>query len=84
LTWTQHRAIMRVADPKARAYYLREAEDWNTRGLERPIRTFAHDARTIGILLGTETDGPEVEYSIMARSGGLTGVGEGFTIETWF
>lgn len=45
LTWTHHRAIMRVSDPKARAYYLREAEaqDWDTRRLEREIRTFAYE-----------------------------------------
>lgn len=45
LTWTRHRAIMRVTDPKARAYYLREAEaqDWDTRELERQIRTFAYE-----------------------------------------
>ncbi len=45
LTWTHHRAIMRVQDPKARAYYLKEAEEqcWNTRELERQIRTFAYE-----------------------------------------
>ena len=41
LTWTHHRAIMRVQEPKARSYYLREAEaqGWDTRELER--RMFA-------------------------------------------
>ena len=45
LTWTHHRAIMRVSDPKARAYYLREAEaqGWGTRELERQIKMFAYD-----------------------------------------
>ena len=45
LTWTHHRAIMRVQDPKARAYYLKEAEEqgWNTRELERQIRMFAYE-----------------------------------------
>ena len=39
LTWTHHRAIMRVHEPKARSYYLREAEaqGWDTRELERRI-----------------------------------------------
>ena len=45
LTWTHHRAIMRVHEPKARAYYLKEAEEqgWDTRELERQIRTFAYE-----------------------------------------
>lgn len=45
LTWTHHRAIMRVHEPKARAYYLREAEEqgWDTRELERQIRMFAYE-----------------------------------------
>ena len=45
LTWTHHRAIMRVPEPKARAFYLKEAEEqeWNTRELERQIRTLAYE-----------------------------------------
>ena len=45
LTWTHHRAIMRVHEPKARAFYLKEAEGqgWDTRELERQIRTFAYE-----------------------------------------
>ena len=45
LTWTHHRAIMRVQEPKARSYYLREAEaqGWDTRELERQIRMFAYE-----------------------------------------
>lgn len=37
LSWTHHRAIMRVGDPKAREYYLREAADRNlsARQIER-------------------------------------------------
>ena len=36
---------MRVHEPKARAYYLKEAEEqgWDTRELERQIRTFAYE-----------------------------------------
>ena len=42
LTWTHHRLIMRVEDPLARTYYLKECEEqnWNTRVLERNINTF--------------------------------------------
>ena len=45
LSWTHHRAILRVPEAKARAYYLREAAacGWNSRELERQIRMFAYD-----------------------------------------
>ncbi len=45
LTWTHHRAIMRVHEPKARAFYLKEAveQGWDTRELERQIRMFAYE-----------------------------------------
>lgn len=45
LTWTHHRAIMRVPESKARAFYLKEAEaqEWNTRELERQIRMLAYE-----------------------------------------
>jgi len=45
LTWTHHRAIMRVGDPKAREYYLREALERNlsAREIEREIRNCAFD-----------------------------------------
>ena len=41
LSWTHHRAIMRVGDSKARAYYLEEAvtQNWGTRELDRQIQT---------------------------------------------
>ena len=80
LSWSHHRLIMRVPEPKARRYYLKEAEsqEWSVRELQREIRTFAYervvanqiepsDQQTIGILLGTEIDEPEVKYSIMAE-----------------
>lgn len=37
LTWSHYRLIMRVDNPKARDYYLREAaeQNWSTRQLER-------------------------------------------------
>jgi len=42
LTWTHHRLIMRVEDPQARDYYIKECEsqNWSTRILERHIHTF--------------------------------------------
>lgn len=45
LSWTHHRAIMRVADRDARTWYLREAslQGWDTRELERQIRLRAYD-----------------------------------------
>jgi len=41
LSWTHFRALIRVGDPKERAYYLQEAvaQSWDTRELERQIRT---------------------------------------------
>lgn len=42
LPWSHNRLIMRVADPKAREWYLREAaqEQWSVRQLERNINSF--------------------------------------------
>ncbi len=42
LTWTHYRAIMRVGDPDARAFYVEEAIkcNWDTRSLERQIQVF--------------------------------------------
>ena len=42
LTWTNQRLIMRVDDPNARDYYLKECEEqnWSSRTLERNINTF--------------------------------------------
>jgi predicted nuclease of restriction endonuclease-like (RecB) superfamily len=41
LSWSHNRLIMRVDDPKARAYYLAEgaAQQWSVRQLERNIQT---------------------------------------------
>lgn len=41
LSWSHNRLIMRVDDPKARAYYLTEgaAQQWSVRQLERNIQT---------------------------------------------
>lgn len=40
LSWSHNRLIMRVEDPKARAYYLQEgaAQQWSVRQLERTIK----------------------------------------------
>lgn len=42
LPWSHNRLIMRVQDPKAREWYLREAaqEQWSVRQLERNINSF--------------------------------------------
>ena len=41
LSWSHNRLIMRLDDPKARAYYLKEgaAQQWSVRQLERNIET---------------------------------------------
>ncbi len=45
LTWTHYRLIMRVANPKAREYYLQEAAEhnWSTRQLERNLNSFYYE-----------------------------------------
>jgi hypothetical protein len=42
LTWSHDRLIMRVENPEARSYYLKEAagQGWSVRTLERNINTF--------------------------------------------
>jgi predicted nuclease of restriction endonuclease-like (RecB) superfamily len=44
LTWTHWRLVMRVDDPTARDYYIRETAEqgWNTRQLERNIATHSY------------------------------------------
>ncbi|HMR19504.1 MAG TPA: PDDEXK nuclease domain-containing protein, partial [Sphingobacterium sp.] len=45
LSWTHHRAIMRLENERARDYYIREAEEqnWSTRTLERNINSFYYE-----------------------------------------
>ena len=45
LSWTHHRAIMRVGDPKAREFYLREASERNlsARETEREISNHTYE-----------------------------------------
>ena len=54
LTWTHYRIILRVENPKARAYYLSEAstENWSTRVLERNINSLYYER-----LLSTQNKG---------------------------
>ena len=44
LSWSHNRLIMRVADPKARAYYLDEVagQQWTVRQLERNIKSHSY------------------------------------------
>jgi len=45
LSWTHHRLIMRVENPNAKAYYIKECEEqnWSSRSLERNINTFYYE-----------------------------------------
>ncbi len=45
LSWTHYRLIMRVENPKARAYYIEEAitQNWSTRALERQINSLYYE-----------------------------------------
>ena len=45
LSWTHYRTLLRVEDPKARQWYLKEAADqgWSTRVLERQIGTLYYE-----------------------------------------
>jgi predicted nuclease of restriction endonuclease-like (RecB) superfamily len=45
LSWSLNRLIMRVEDPKARAYYLQEGaeQQWSVRQLERNIKTHSFE-----------------------------------------
>ena len=44
LSWTHYRLIIKVDDPKARAFYVEECAkaNWSTRQLERQINTFSY------------------------------------------
>lgn len=45
LTWTHYRLIMRVENPDARTYYIKECAEqmWSTRTLERNLNTFYYE-----------------------------------------
>jgi hypothetical protein len=45
LSWTHYRLLLRVDDPQAREWYVREAseQNWSTRQLERQIGTLYYE-----------------------------------------
>lgn len=45
LSWSQYKLLMRVENPDARAYYIKEAveQNWGVRGLERQINSFYYE-----------------------------------------
>lgn len=65
LSWTHHRTIMRVEDPKARAYYLDTCskENWSSRVLERQIKS-----NTYQRLLTSKKEYSEAESSVKKQS----------------
>ena len=62
LTWSHYRALMRVEDPAARAFYEREAAEcgWSKAQLERQIHT-AYYQRIVAHRGPTEVDAPDRE-----------------------
>ncbi len=60
LTWTHHRLIMRVENPLAREYYLKECEEqnWSSRALERNINTLYYQR-----LLSSKNKQEDVQHS---------------------
>jgi predicted nuclease of restriction endonuclease-like (RecB) superfamily len=63
LSWTHYRSIMRVQNPNARNYYIREAADnnWSTRQLDRNINTLYYERLLSTQTPNTATDRPAVE-----------------------
>lgn len=58
LSWSHNCLIMRVSDPKAREWYLREAarEQWSVRQLERNINSFYYQRQLESGLVEDEKD----------------------------
>ena len=58
LSWSHNRLIMRVSDPQAREWYLREAarEQWSVRQLERNINTFYYQRCIEKAQIARDTD----------------------------
>ncbi|MCQ2351423.1 MAG: PDDEXK nuclease domain-containing protein [Paludibacteraceae bacterium] len=58
LSWSHNRLIMRVQDPKAREWYLRESarEQWSVRQLERNINSFYYQRQLESGYVGNEND----------------------------
>lgn len=63
LTWTHFRAIIQVADPKAREWYAKEASEqmWSTRTLSRNIGTQYYGRRMASIREGHALPAPDIE-----------------------
>ena len=59
LSWSHNRLIMRVADSKAREYYLREAisQQWSVRQTEREIQSFSYQRLLSSSATDTENIG---------------------------
>lgn len=64
LTWSHNRLIMRVENPKVRAYYLREAAEqmWSVRQLERNIHSHYYE-RLLNTPGNAELPAPETQTS---------------------
>ena len=58
LPWSHNRLIMRVADPEAREWYLREAagQQWSVRQLERNINSFYYQRQLESGISQNEND----------------------------
>lgn len=65
LPWSHNRLIMRVADSKAREWYLREAarEQWSVRQLERNINSFYYQRQLQNGLIESENSTQCVDNS---------------------
>jgi hypothetical protein len=63
LTWTHYRSIMRVQNPDARQYYIKEAADnnWSTRQLDRNINTLYYERILSSKNKSTAASQPAVE-----------------------
>ena len=68
LTWTHFRAIIQVADPKAREWYAKEASEqmWSTRRLSRNIGTQYYGRRMASIREGQALPAPGLGHLHMA------------------
>ncbi|MEI6090800.1 MAG: PDDEXK nuclease domain-containing protein [bacterium] len=64
LSWSHYQKIMRVSDPKARAYYIKEAagNNWSVRTLDRNISTLYYER-----LLLSQIKGP-VQEEMLAKT----------------
>ena len=66
LSWSHYRTVMRVADPKARNWYLSEAtrEQWSVRALDRQISTLFYER----LLSSQDKEGVSAEASSLIAS----------------